>query len=325
MVKLALVGAGYWGKNWYRTICDAWKAGYRNAELIFVVDSNPDMLFDLERSPNGTIRTCVLDTLLSDPFVSDFDAAIVATPASSHVPVVLELLERGKHVLVEKPPALSIKGLTRLCHARKDLVLMVGLTYLHHPAVSWLAQQIGDEIEAFGEPLYVRCRWTNDGIVRDDVDVIWNVMPHPLSILLSLFGDNREVRVTGYDRRAFLKKGRNDWAMVQLDIGGCQASIEVSWLDMKKRRDVWIQGEHMAVWFDEIGRNVEVYRGNMPAVSMNWSPGQGLSPLEVELRRFVGAIENGLDCVTPIYSPVVSDMMYLLAQIGEEKWEVWNG
>jgi predicted dehydrogenase len=325
VVKLALIGAGYWGEKWYRTLGEAAESGFRGPQLVAIVDPNERNIARL--GDPSCKHAATVEEALACYEADQFDAAIVATPASTHVPLVLDLLERGKHVLVEKPPSLSIDGLAKLCHASRtqDRLLMVGLTYLHHPGIAWLAEQINSDIQTFGEPLYARCRWTNDGIVRDDVDVIWNVMPHPLSILLSLFGRDQSTRVVGVDRRDFLKRGRNDYAMVQLDIGGCQVSIEVSWLDMKKRRDVWVQGSNMAVWFDETGRNVEAYRGTMPAESMNWSASQGVTPLERELRRFVGAIENGTDCITPIDSPVVSEMVYLLSQIGGEKWEVWRG
>lgn len=321
MVNIALIGAGYWGEKWIRTIRSARKAGLTDVSLHAIVDP------DESRWAAFVNETCIcvhnVEEML-DKCGEAVDAAIVATPASTHVPVVLELLEANKHVLVEKPPALSLRGLDELVARRGDQVLMVGLTYLHHPGIEYMRDHMFGNGEAFGKPLYARCRWTNDGIVREDVDVAWNVLVHPLSILLDLFGRDSTPVVRDWVPGKFLRDDRADFGMLLMSIGNCEISIEVSWLDSKKRRDVWIQGEHQSIWFDETGRNLELYASAVPALSLNWSFGNGLSPLEQELCRFVGAIERGENCITPIDCRIVRQVTEILQMAGGEKWEIWK-
>src|ERR1700746_2812222 len=174
-IGLAVIGVGYWGPNLVRTA---------RATPEFRLEWLCDL--DQERArralePYTTVRaTASYEQVLADPAVG---AVAIATPAATHFDLVRAALEAGKHVLVEKPLTSTVSEAVKLAGLadRSGLVLMCDHTYCYTPAVQRIREFIrGGEI---GELQFVDSVRINLGLVQPDVDVLWDLAPHDLSIL----------------------------------------------------------------------------------------------------------------------------------------------
>jgi predicted dehydrogenase len=183
------------------------------------------------------------------------DAVVVATPPSTHVPLALAAIEAGKHVLVEKPLALTSSGARTLmtAAAAAEVVLMVGHTFEFNPAVRKLAELV--RAQELGELYYLDCARLNLGLYQSDVNVIVDLAPHDVSIVNYVLG-RKPVAVQAWaSRHAHLQQ--EDVAYLRLyydeslDDGGLTANIHVSWLDpCKVRRITAVGSRKMAVYDD---------------------------------------------------------------------------
>jgi predicted dehydrogenase len=244
-IGMAVVGAGYWGPNLVR-----------NAQA--TPGLRVEYLCDLDEARArkvlggySTVRTSPsLDAVLADPAVR---AVAVATPAATHVDVVLAALEAGKHVLVEKPLAGSFADGAKLVAAAQErgLVLMLDHTYCYTPAVRKLRELVrGGEI---GSLQYVDSVRINLGLVQPDVDVLWDLAPHDLSILDSILPAGVspvEVAAHGSDP---IGAGRAcvAYLSVRLSDGGI-AHVHVNWLSPTKIRTMIIGGSKRTVVWDDL-------------------------------------------------------------------------
>src|SRR6266545_938344 len=182
MVGVAVIGAGYWGPNLVRNI---------QATPRFELKALCDLDLDRAKAVLGrysTVRaTSSLTEVLADP---EIGAVAIATPAATHLEVALAALEAGKHVLVEKPLASSYGDGLKLVTAAQErgLVLMLDHTFCYTPVVRRLRELVrgGD----LGELQYVDSVRINLGIVQPDIDVLWDLAPHDLSILDSILPDD---------------------------------------------------------------------------------------------------------------------------------------
>lgn len=241
---LAVIGAGYWGPNLVRTA--ALTDGVR---LEYLCD------LDVARARRvlgdySTVRaTASLDEVLADPGVS---MVAVATPAATHLPVVRQCLDAGKHVLVEKPLAANLddgRDLVELAD-RNGLVLMLDHTYCYTPAVAHLRSLVRDG--GIGDVQYVDSVRINLGIVQSDVDVLWDLAPHDLSIFFSVLPENvvpTAVAAHGCDP---IGAGRACVAHLTVQLSnGAIAHVHVNWLSPTKIRTMVIGGStHTVVWDD---------------------------------------------------------------------------
>jgi predicted dehydrogenase len=181
-VGIAVIGAGYWGPNLVR---NAQATPALRMEYLCDLDA------DRARQVIGdysTVRVSTsLDEVLADPAVQ---AVAIATPASTHVDIALAALAAGKHVLVEKPLAATFADGAKVVQAAEDagLVLMLDHTYCYTPAVQHLRGLVrGGEL---GELQYLDSVRINLGLVQSDVDVIWDLAPHDLSIFDAVLPDD---------------------------------------------------------------------------------------------------------------------------------------
>jgi predicted dehydrogenase len=258
---LAVIGAGYWGPNLVRTA--QLTEGVR---LEYLCD------LDVARARQvlggySTVRaTTSLDEVLADPKV---DAVAVATPAATHLPVAKAALAAGKHVLVEKPLAANLddgRDLVELAD-RKGLILMLDHTYCYTPAVAHLRELVRSG--GIGDVQYVDSVRINLGIVQSDVDVLWDLAPHDLSIFLSVLPDDVvpvSVAAHGSDP---IGAGRVCVAHLTLQLSnGAIAHVHVNWLSPTKIRTMVIGGSsHTVVWDDlNPSQRLSIYdRGVDPA------------------------------------------------------------
>ena len=256
-INLAVVGSGYWGPNLIRNI-----AGLPDATLHTICDLNPKALQTAAERYPGVRTTPNFSDVLAD---SEIQGIVLATPAHLHAEMGRQALEAGKHLMVEKPLALravDAKALVDLA-AAKHLRLMVGHVFEYNPAVIALRDLV--QRGELGKVLYLYSARLNLGIVRDDLNAMWNLAPHDFSIINYVLGKT-PIKVTA---RGFRLLGRKleDVAFVTLEYAdGEVAHVHVSWLDPGKVRSLTVVGESkMAVYDDVSDVRLKIYdKGVMP-------------------------------------------------------------
>jgi predicted dehydrogenase len=276
------VGLGQWGKNLARNFDQL-------AELVWLCDVDDERRAELApRYPTATM-TASFEDVLADESV---DAVVVATPVPTHYELARRALEAGKHVFVEKPPAMRGAEIEELCDLaeERDRVLMPGHLLLYHPAVQKL-KEIVDSGE-LGEVLYVYGNRQNLGTFRTNENALWSLGVHDLSVLLYLIGEEpSEVRAHG---NAFLSRGVEDVVFCYLRFpSGKMAHMHLSWLDPHKIRRITVVGnERMAVFDDmERERKITVYDNWRTRTGDIYSPTvDATEPLQRECEHFLRLI-----------------------------------
>jgi predicted dehydrogenase len=178
---LAIVGCGYWGVNYLRVFSEL-----PAAHVVVACDSRPERLKEVaERFPHLPL-TCDFEQALESKGV---DAVVIATPAQAHYALARRALLSGKHVLVEKPITTTVAEAEELCSLAEAnrLTLMVGHTFLFNPAVRKIKEYL--QQGKAGRVYYVYARHTNMGPIRQDVNAVWDLAPHPLSVFNYLLDD----------------------------------------------------------------------------------------------------------------------------------------
>lgn len=241
-VSIGLAGAGYWGSKLARNIVEA--SGCR---LAAVSDPDPGLLGStLRRYPLARGYQDLSELLLDD----EIDAVVLATPSSLHAAHARAALLAGKHVLVEKPLALSTRDCDEVCRlaAANRLTLMVGHTFLYSEPVRLLRRLI--EAGELGRVLYVYGQRLNLGVIRDDLNALWNFGPHDLSILLYLLGAVPE-RVSAL-QYSLLNHRVEDVVFFALEFpGGVVGHVHESWLDPRKVRHLTVVGDRKMAVYDD--------------------------------------------------------------------------
>ena len=243
MLRVALIGLGYWGPNYARVVGES-----PDTKLAAICDRDEGAL-DLARSRFPGVRTT---SDVEDIYESvDVDAVIVATPTSTHRDVALGALRARKDVLCEKPLATTTAECDELIGAAADhgRVLFTGHTFLFNPAVIRMRSLLDEGV--LGRLVYAHAARTGLGPIRQDVNALWDLAPHDLAILFFLFGSEPvSVSATG---QSFLRPGVEDvvFAQLRFEDGGL-AGIHVSWLDPYKVRRVTAVGDQRMVVFDDV-------------------------------------------------------------------------
>ncbi|HEX8854553.1 MAG TPA: Gfo/Idh/MocA family oxidoreductase [Thermoleophilaceae bacterium] len=277
-IRIGLAGVGYWGSKLARNIYDA-----RGCTLAAISDAEaPRMEAAVERYA-GSRGIDSLEQMISDP---ELDAVVLATPASMHAEHARAALEAGKHVLVEKPLALTSRDCDELCElaASQERVLMVGHTFIYSEPVRMLRWMI--ENGELGDLLYVYGQRLNLGVIREDLNALWNFGPHDISILLYLL-DDVPTRVSAR-QFSLLNRKLEDVAFLVLEFSnGVVGHIHDSWLDPRKVREFTVVGQSkMAVYDDtDVESPLRVYD-------------KGVVPMpfgEDETRRFSSLVQSESD------------------------------
>lgn len=278
-----MVGIGYWGPNLLRNFVE-----HGECKVVAICDTNKNRLDGISKKYPSIAVTTDLGALLADPQI---EAMVIATPADTHFNIALQCLQSGKHVFVEKPLALNAEHCEILLRTsiEKNLCLMVGHTFLYNAAVVHIKQLIRSG--AIGDVLYVYCQRLNLGKVRDDLDVVWNLAPHDISILCYWFDALPAfVRAKGY---SYVQNDIADVAFITMDFqNSIGASIHVSWLDPNKTRLITVVGSKKMVVYDDISldQKVVIYdKGISHPESMNYkaavSGQNSFYDFKVELRE----------------------------------------
>jgi predicted dehydrogenase len=256
--RVGVVGAGYWGPNLIRNLAEL-----PGSPLAAVADANPTRLDYIRARYPAVALYDAGASLFNAPGI---DAVVIATPAETHYALAREALLAGKHVFVEKPLATSgtqCLELARIAHDR-GLTLMAGHTFVHNDALRWTKQQL--DAGTLGDVHYLYSRRLNLGQIRQDINVVWNLAPHDISIMGFLL-DARPNRVScaGY---AYIQNGVEDVAFVTLEYPPAtptgtprSAHIHVSWLDPHKVREVVVVGTRQMIVYDDVDadRVIQVY------------------------------------------------------------------
>ena len=280
--RLAQVGLGQWGKNLARNFVDL-------GDLTWLCDVDEERHADLRQRYPSARTTTSIDDVLADDTV---EAVVIATPVPTHYELARRSLDAGKHVFVEKPPAMRGVELEELCDLAEERgrVLMPGHLLLYHPGVTKL-KEIVDSGE-LGDVLYVYGNRQNLGTFRTNENALWSLGVHDLSVLLYLIEEEpSDVRAHG---NAFLSQGVEDVVFCYLRFpSGKMAHMHLSWLDPHKIRRITVVGnDRMAVFDDmERDRKITVYDNWRTRTGDVYSPTvDPTEPLRLECRHFLQLI-----------------------------------
>jgi predicted dehydrogenase len=258
-LRVGVIGYGYWGPHIVRSLLEIPEASVPAA-----VDRDPARIEQLRfRHPH--IERISVD--YADLFDLGLDAVVVSTPPETHFEIVSTCLEQGLDVLVEKPLATSLDQALRLVDLAKarDRIMMVGHIGVYHPAVRALKQMI--ESGDMGDIRYVDAVRVGLGVFHPKLNVIWDLAPHDISILLHVLGESPwSVSTRGV---ACVQEAIEDVAYMTLAFpSGILAHARMSWLDPCKTRRITVIGSKKMVVYDdlEIHEKLKIYDQSVNAI-----------------------------------------------------------
>ena len=266
-LNVAVIGAGYWGKNLVRNFATA-----KRCNLKYVCDLDESTLARHKRDfPFIEVSTSFNEILCDD----EVDAVVIATESPTHFEMAKKAIEARKHTFVEKPLTLKgsdTKNLIDMASQNK-LKLMVGHLLEYHPAVTYMKNLI--DSGEIGTLLYMYTQRVNLGIVRQNENSWWSLAPHDISVVCYLFG-SEPVSVTARGQ-CYLQKGIEDVVFATIGfVDGKFANIHCSWLDPHKIRKMTVVGSRKMVTFDDMettekiriyDKSAEVKNGANPGVN----------------------------------------------------------
>jgi len=302
MTNIAAVGAGYWGPNLIRNLVSSSKGTLKT-----VCDLDEKKLEKISKLYPAVKITTNYDDVLKD---SEIDAVVIATNPGTHSELALKALEAGKHVFVEKPMALSSKEgeqMVKLANEKK-LVLMTGHTFVYNAAVRKLKELA--ESGELGEVLYVYGSRLNLGLYQKETNVVWDLGPHDVSILLYLLGKHPKgvSAITSWH----VMEGREDVAFINLrfnDHSVC--NLHLSWLDPNKVRQMVVVGSKKMAVFDDVEplEKIKIFDKSVEQPSESFNFGEfnmsyrygdivipkleSTEPLRIETDHFIECIKEG--------------------------------
>lgn len=309
MISVAVIGAGYWGPNLIRNFSSC-----PDTQLVAVCDRDESRLKNVLAAFPGVDAVNEVDTLLAR---NDIDAVAIATPVHTHAPIGLAALRAGKHVLIEKPLAGSVREAEQLVAEAESrgLTLMVDHTFVYSPPIRKIKELV--DSGELGDLYYVDSVRINLGLFQHDVNVVWDLAPHDLSILDYLVGrEPKSVSAFGTCHA----KGLNeieDVAHLNADFGdGFTASFHVNWLSPVKVRNFIVAGSKKSIVYNDLepAEKVKVYD---KGISVNGDPEarRGVlidyragdvwiphlrqdEPLQTMVRHFAECIRDGKQPIT---------------------------
>ena len=242
-MNIAIIGYGYWGPNLLRNFSQV-----NNCKVKKVSDFRSDRLVIVSKTyPGIKVSTDPDDILLS----KEIDAVVIATPVFTHFSLAKKALENGKHVLLEKPMTSTIKEAEELMNLakQKGLLLMVDHTFLYTGAVMKMKQLINEK--SIGEIQYFDSSRINLGLFQIDVNVLWDLAPHDISILLHLINKKPySVNATGVSHT---KNGIENVAYLTINYSeNFIAHFSCSWTSPVKLRTMLIGGDKKMLVFNDL-------------------------------------------------------------------------
>lgn len=284
-IDIGIIGLGYWGQRYVR-ICNE----LEDVNLCSCCDRHT-----VNAIPSGAGFTTNYNDM-----IENVEAAVISTPASTHYEIAERFLRKGIDILVEKPLALSTYECKTLINLAKQhqSVLAVGHTYLYNPAIRFIKKHITDK----GGLYFITANRTHLGLVRDDVDCIWDLAPHDISIANYILDSEP---ISGHVTKGFyLSKERCDIAFITLfypDNALC--NITVGWLNANKVRKIEFVSAKERIVFDDLDllEKVKIYKKGVEIVDdrISLRDGEIISPnikyeepLKLQLYDFLNAIKT---------------------------------
>lgn len=252
MIRLGIIGCGYWGPNLVRDFYET-----EGVKVVTVADISEERLKNIKKRFYDVSVTRKASDVISDKSI---DAIVIATPAETHYKLAKESLAAGKHTFVEKPLTFDVREAEELVGLadRSGKILMVGHTFEFNPAVEKIREYITRK--ELGDVYYLTSRRLNLGKIREDINVLWNLAPHDVSIFMYVLGSMpTEVRSWG---ASFLQKDIEDMVIASFTFpGNITASLQVSWIDPLKVRDMVVVGSKKMVVYDDVDNEgkIKVY------------------------------------------------------------------
>jgi predicted dehydrogenase len=307
MINIGVIGTGYWGPNLVRNFVNQ-----SGAQVSWVCDLSSERLRHMDSLYPFIKTTQDFQDLLNDP---GLDAIVIATPVSTHFKLAKAALEAGKHVFLEKPiTANSEESLELIRIARdKNLVGMVGHTFIYSPAVLKIRELItaGD----LGEVFYLSTTRVNLGIFQEDINVVWDLAPHDISIFNYLLDSVPErAHAVGH---SYIQPEIEDVGFLTFAYpGGKLAHVHVSWLDPNKIRKTTVVGSKKMLVYDDIsniekikiydkGVDVQRHYDTFGEFQLAYRFGEisipkldDGEPLKTETAHFLDCIEKGNTCMS---------------------------
>ena len=304
MIRIGVIGYGYWGPNVVRNL-----ATLEGSQLLAIAETSPSARMRAQKAhPGIKVTSDASEVILS----TEIDAIAVVTPLWTHYELAKAALENGKHVFVEKPfTSNSAQGEALINLAlQKNLKIMVDHTFLFTGAVKKIRQLI--EENALGNLYYYDSTRVNLGLFQHDVNVIWDLAPHDLSIMDHLIDAKAEaVSATGQTHL----NGHEDIAFLTVYFPEkVIAHINVNWLSPVKVRTTLIGGEKkMLVWNDlEADEKIKVYdkgidiksREGVYQMLVNYRSGDMWSPQVQPGEALKAELDEFINCINTSKSPV---------------------
>lgn len=236
--NIAVVGCGYWGKNLLRNF-------FKLEKLYSIYDSNPEITKFY--SNEYKVKQSSFTEIKND---KNIKGVVLAVPANLHASMAIEVINSGKHVLVEKPLAMNEKDANEMISAAKKngVQLMVGHLLQYHPVFKEIKKII--KSGEIGDLKYIYSSRLSFGKIRTEEDIIWSFAPHDISMILSLA--NEEPTFVTAEGASMLQKNIADSASIHLEFdSGLKSNISVSWLHPFKESKLVVIGKSGMLIFDD--------------------------------------------------------------------------
>ncbi len=242
MITVAIVGCGYWGPNLIRNLNVLY-----DCKVKIICDTDEKRLSYLANLYPGMKTTTNYNDLIDD---DEIDAIAIATPVFLHFELAKKSLSKKKHTFIEKPMAASVKECEELIQIadKNKTTLMIGHTFVYTSAVRKIKEIVRNG--ELGELFYISSRRLNLGLFQKDINVAWDLAPHDISIILFVIGDSPiAVNCQG---KSHVNTGIEDVTNISLDFpNGGFATIQSSWLDPNKVREMIIVGSKKMIVYDD--------------------------------------------------------------------------
>ncbi|MBN2185746.1 MAG: Gfo/Idh/MocA family oxidoreductase [Candidatus Krumholzibacteriota bacterium] len=243
MLKVGVIGCGYWGPNLIRNF-----SALDDAEVKICSDLELKRIEHMKKLYPSVAITQDYRDIIED---SDIDAVVIATPVSTHYKLAAEALEAGKHVFCEKPLTQNVEEGVKLVDIADKMkkTLMVGHTFVYTAAVNKIKKLIKDG--ELGDVYYISTSRVNLGLFQKDINVVWDLAPHDLSIMNYIL-DSRPLYVSATGH-SYIQPEIQDVAFVTLTYpGSVLANLQVSWLNPNKIRKTTVVGSKKMLVYDDV-------------------------------------------------------------------------
>ena len=308
-MKIAVIGYGYWGPNLVRNF--SW---LENVQVKYVCDTDESRLAKVQTMfPNVSHTTTNYNQVLED---SEIEAVAISTPVGAHYSLAKAALEAGKHVLVEKPMTSSVETSRELVEIAKNkgLVLMVDHTFIYTGAVRKIKELV--DTGALGTVYYFDSVRVNLGLFQNDVNVIWDLAPHDLSIMNYIF-KQKPISVSAIGMSHVHEEMENIAYMTVFYEEDLLGHFHVNWLSPVKKRHVLIGGSEKMIVYDDMendekikvyDKGISIKPGDKDALYrtlIQYRTGDMFAPkldnieaLRMECQHFVDCVKNNTKPIT---------------------------